>query len=254
MHPTDFSQGGIAQTGAQSPVSVVVIDYGLGNVRSVLNALEKFGADAKLSCNPEDLHTADGLILPGVGAFGDGMANLRNFGLIPHLNELVLEKKIPFLGICLGMQLLAQSSTEGGHHEGLGWLNASVVKLSGKAENKTLKIPHVGWNDVTIQRTCPALGLPGETKSYYFVHSYALHCHDESLITGLCNHGENFPAVVQKDNILAVQFHPEKSQKHGLDMLSNFLTVIRNNKIAGYASKPLPQTTSTKSSKREAAC
>lgn len=229
MHPTDFTNASLPQPGAQRPASVVIIDYGLGNVRSVVNALQALGAEVQISRNPEDFENAGGLILPGVGAFRDGMANLKNYALIPHLTEIVLHQKKPFLGICLGMQLLANSSKEGGYHEGLGWLNAEVVRLQSDTQNPPLKVPHVGWNDVTIQRTCPVLGLPGETKSFYFVHSYALQCYEPEMIAGTCNYGIEFPAVIQKDNILAVQFHPEKSQKHGLNLLANFLNVIRNN-------------------------
>lgn len=233
MHLTDFpkagGQGGALQSGDPHPASVVIIDYELGNVRSVANALQALGAEVKISRDPDELRAAGGLILPGVGAFRDGMANLHRFGLIPILNELVLEQKKPFLGICLGMQLLAKTSTEGGTQAGLGWLNADVIHLPVDPGNPSLKIPHVGWNDVKITRTCPVLGLPGEMQSYYFVHSYALHCHEPEMITGLCEHGIEFPAVVQKNNILAVQFHPEKSQKHGLNLLANFLNMIKNN-------------------------
>jgi len=255
MHPTDFNPAGMQPAGDQRPVSVVIIDYGLGNVRSVANALEFLGADVKISRDPEDLQATEGLILPGVGAFGDGMANLQRFGLIPHLNELALEKKKPFLGICLGMQLLAKSSAEGGYQEGLGWLNANVVKLSPTPQKPPLKVPHVGWNDVFVQRSCPVLGLPGETKSFYFVHSYALQCHNPEMIAGTCDYGVEFPAVVQQDNILAVQFHPEKSQKHGLNLLANFLNVIRNNASANYGQTINLETGHAPTyNKREAAC
>ena len=249
MHLSDFSPAGMPQSNGQDPVSVVIIDYGLGNVRSVANALQALGADVKLSRDPADFKAADGLILPGVGAFGDGMAQLRDLGLIPHLNEMVLQQQKPILGICLGMQLMAQSSTEGGRlHQGLGWLAADVVRFPTDLQNSdlihslatdqsrakskkcTLKVPHVGWNDVTVRRSCPVLGLPGTVQSYYFVHSYLLQCHDLELMAGSCKYGTEFPAVVQKNNMLGVQFHPEKSQKHGLALLGNFLHVARNNR------------------------
>jgi glutamine amidotransferase len=250
MHSTDFNPTGIQIPSKQSPVSVAIIDYGLGNVRSVANALQVLGAEVKISRNPQDFQEADGLILPGVGAFGDGMANLKQFGLIPHLNEMVLEQKKPFLGICLGMQLLAKTSTEGGLQEGLGWLDADVIRLGIQEENFSLKIPHVGWNDVTVRRTCPVLGLPGENKSFYFVHSYALHCHEPEIVTGTCEYGIEFPVVIQKNNILAVQFHPEKSQKHGLNLLANFLNMTRNKTLPNFS----PQSTQNRQKSSEAAC
>lgn len=235
-------------SGDETPASVVIINYELGNVRSVANALHALGADVKISRDPDELRAAGGLILPGVGAFGDGMANLERFGLIPLLNELVIEQKKPFLGICLGMQLLAKSSTESsgtkGNQAGLGWLNANVIRLPGDQGNPPLKVPHVGWNDVTVRRTCPVLGLPGATQSYYFVHSYALQCNEPEIIAGSCEYGIEFPAVVQKNNILAVQFHPEKSQKHGLNLLANFLNMIKNQTSTHYH-EPTNQTQKT---------
>jgi glutamine amidotransferase len=250
MHLTDFPKAGMPQSGDNRPASVVIIDYELGNVRSVANALHALGAEVKISRDPEDLRNAGGLILPGVGAFGDGMANLRRFGLIPLLSELVLEQRKPFLGICLGMQLLAKTSAEGGTQAGLGWLDADVVRLPENQGNSGLKVPHVGWNDVKITRTCPVLGLPGETQSYYFVHSYALQCHQPEIIAGLCEYGIEFPAVVQQNNILAVQFHPEKSQKHGLNLLANFLNVVKNNAPLHYH----PQALVTPKAIGEATC
>jgi glutamine amidotransferase len=250
MHFTDFTKSGMPQSGGKNPASVVIIDYELGNVRSVANALQAVGAQVKISRQPEDLRAADGLILPGVGAFGDGMANLQRFGLIPLLNELVLEQKKPFLGICLGMQLLANTSAENGELAGLGWLNADVVRLPADMGNLPLKVPHVGWNDVIVRRTCPVLGLPNAVQSYYFVHSYALQCHEPEIIAGSCEYGIEFPAVVQKNNIFAVQFHPEKSQKHGLNLLANFLTVVKNNADNRYT----PQSQPTKNPAGEATC
>lgn len=250
MHSTDFNPASMQFSVEQRPTSVAIIDYGLGNVRSVANALQVLGAEVKVSHNLQDLQEADSLILPGVGAFGDGMANLKQFGLIPHLNEIVLEQKKPFLGICLGMQLLAKTSTEGGQQTGLGWLDADVIRLDAYEKKFSLKIPHVGWNDVAVRRTCPVLGLPGENKSFYFVHSYALHCHEPEIITGTCEYGIEYPAVIQKNNILAVQFHPEKSQKHGLNLLANFLNMTRNKSFPNFSA---PNTQNREISS-EAAC
>jgi len=208
---------------SQPGVNVAIIDYDFGNVRSVANALESLGASVQISRDKDVLQAADALILPGVGAFGDGMANLKGFGLISILEELVLWQKKPFLGICVGMQLLAQTGFEGGEQAGLGWLDAEVIRL----ETPGLKVPHVGWNDVRTTQSSNLLGDVGAVHSYYFVHSYHLRCRDESVITGVCEYGVEFPAVIEQGNIFAVQFHPEKSQKHGLQLLSNFLALAQ---------------------------
>jgi imidazole glycerol-phosphate synthase subunit HisH len=208
---------------------IVVIDYELGNLRSVVNALEAVGANVKVSRNKNDLTMADGLVLPGVGSFGDGMANLRGFGLIPVLEELVLRQKKPFLGICVGMQLLSQKSYEGGEWAGLGWLDAQVVRFD--AESSGLKVPHVGWNDVISTQDNELLGKAGDRQTYYFVHSYYLQCAELQAVMGHCSYGVEFPAAIQKENIWAVQFHPEKSQKHGLKLLGNFLTMVKQRSV-----------------------
>lgn len=221
MHIADFLFGSGSSAMLSPGLNVVVIDYEFGNVRSVVNALEVLGAQVFLSRRESDLRAADCLILPGVGAFGEGMANLRRFGLVPILDELVLQQKKPFLGICVGMQLLAQKGYEGGEFEGLGWLDADVVRLD--VENKNLKVPHVGWNDVVATRDSALLGKAGEQQTFYFVHSYHLQSREPEIVIGQCEHGLCFPAVIQKENIVAVQFHPEKSQKPGLRLLANFL-------------------------------
>jgi glutamine amidotransferase len=259
MHPIDFSSAAsLPSEGVPTPVSVAIIDYGLGNVQSVANALSLLGAEVKVSRDIDSLHAADGLVLPGVGSFGDGMANLERFGLIPHLNELVLNRKKPILGLCLGMQLFAKNSQENGSHQGLGWLDADVVRLSGKNGEQTLKVPHMGWNDVTVTRTCPVLGLPGEVKTFYFVHSYVLQCRDAELTAGVCDYGQAFPAAVQQNNIVGVQFHPEKSQKHGLNFLANFLHMLRNQAFTsgeGFKNNATPQQNNpAPPSKRETSC
>jgi glutamine amidotransferase len=229
MQVTDFPLvTGLNTASAQRihGLNVVVIDYEFGNVRSVVNALEALGAQVLVSRHEVDLHRADCLILPGVGAFGEGMANLKRFGLVPVLNELVLQQKKPFLGICVGMQLLAKTGYEGGEFEGLGWVDADVVRLSPEnlpIENQPLKVPHVGWNDVTVCRDNTLLGKTGEQQTFYFVHSYYLQCREPEIVLGQCHYGLDFPAVIQKGNIAAVQFHPEKSQKHGLRLLANVL-------------------------------
>lgn len=212
---------------SQPGVNVAIINYEFGNVRSVANALESLGASVQISRDAEVLQSADALILPGVGAFGDGMANLRRFGLISTLEELVLVQKKPFLGICVGMQLLAKTGFEGGEQAGLGWIDAEVIRF----ETDGLKVPHVGWNDVRTTSNSKLLGNIEEIHSYYFLHSYHLRCYGMANVTGVCEYGVEFPAVMEQGNIFAVQFHPEKSQKHGLQLLSNFLSLTKPSEV-----------------------
>ncbi len=197
---------------------IAIIDYGLGNLTSVLNAFEKIGIPAKITSDSEEIEAAERIILPGVGAFGEGMENLRKTGLINVLKEEVLNKKKPFLGICLGMQLLFQKGYEGGEFEGLGWIKGAVVKFDGKE----LRIPHVGWNDVQCDLDSPILNGGRETQTFYFVHSYYVQPAEERLIVGNCNYGADFCAILQSGNIFGVQFHPEKSQQEGLEILRKF--------------------------------
>lgn len=198
---------------------VVIIDYNMGNVASVLKAFQKIGAEAIISHQPAEIEKATYLVLPGVGAFGDGMKNLQQCGLVGLLGEKVLKDKTPFLGICLGMQLLADSGTEFGNHTGLGWVRGSVVKLKGDA---ALRLPHVGWNDVAVEHSS-TLFAEVTDPNFYFVHSYHLECADADVTAATCTHGQPFTAALQQDNIMATQFHPEKSQTSGLQVLRNFL-------------------------------
>lgn len=200
----------------------IIIDYGMGNLFSVANALKYLGAEIKVSNRKDDLRNADRIILPGVGAFPDGMKNLKNLGIIESLEEEVFKNKKPFLGICLGMQLLAAEGEENGLTKGLGWIAGRVKRF--QVDEKQFRVPHVGWNDVFPQK--PSLLFAGlEKPIFYFVHSYHLVPEDPSVITATCDYGENFAAAIQKDNLFGVQFHPEKSQKDGLKLLKNFLVL-----------------------------
>lgn len=202
-------------------MKIIIINYGLGNLYSVLGAIRKIGYDAEISNNLKDIESADKLILPGVGAFADGMNNLNKLGLIKPLDYLVNDKKKPILAICLGFQLLSNSSTEFGLHEGLGWINASVEKIM--REKNKLRVPHVGWNDLyKIQRSELWYEIP-DNSLFYYVHSYHMKCNDENIIIGKCNYGSDLTAAIQKDNIYGTQFHPEKSQLHGLKIIENFI-------------------------------
>lgn len=211
---------------------IVVIDYGMGNLGSITKALQYVGADVVLSSDPAVIASADKIVLPGVGAFGDGMKNLSARMLIDVLRNEVLASKKPFLGVCLGMQLLAKKSYEFGEHEGLGWIDAGVKKLSpvpplqGEGEggvSRPLKVPHVGWNNVTFTREHPLLAGIANDADFYFVHSYIMHCADKALNVGTADYGGPVTAIIAKDNMFATQFHPEKSQRDGLQLLKNFV-------------------------------
>jgi glutamine amidotransferase len=200
---------------------IVVIDYGLGNIHSVIGAVEKLGHKAVSSSRIEDMEKADKLILPGVGAFSDGMANLKKLGLIEPLTKIVVEGKKPILGICLGCQLMCKESFEFGHHQGLGWIDASVIKL--EPNKKDLRIPHVGWDELKqAKQSLLFEGIP-EDALFYYTHSFHAKCHNQNLVIGECNYGGIFTAAFQDKNIFGTQFHPEKSQMHGLELLRNFL-------------------------------
>ncbi len=200
-----------------------IIDYGLGNLRSVAAAVKKVGFEPEITDNPERLEKAEKLILPGVGAFGDGMINLERKKLIPVLDSLVISNEKPILGICLGFELLCKKSYEFGEHEGLGWIDSQVVRFPSR--KGTLRVPHVGWNDLIQISPCPLFeGIPVDAL-FYHVHSYYMVCDDESVIKGKCEYGVKFVSVIQSRNIFGTQFHPEKSQYHGLKMLHNFLTL-----------------------------
>jgi imidazole glycerol-phosphate synthase subunit HisH len=197
---------------------VVVVDYGMGNLGSVVSAFNALGVACEASSEPKRLANASGIVLPGVGAFGAAMVNLRERGLDEALTEHVVSRKTPFLGICLGLQLIAQDSTEQGYAEGLGWIEGRVERIPVREHNP---VPHVGWNEVELSNGSPLFAGIGNLAHFVFDHSYQLRCASE-FVAATCNYGGNVVAAIQKDNICAVQFHPEKSQRHGLRMLRNF--------------------------------
>jgi glutamine amidotransferase len=200
---------------------ITVIDYGVGNLRSVAKALEAAGGRVCVSGDAADLRRAERLVLPGVGAFAAGMANLVETGLVDALTQEVRQEGKPLLAICLGMQLLTRESEEDGWHAGLGWLPARVVEFDTTASG--LKVPHMGWNEIVPRGEAPFFAGLGSKPIFYFVHSYHLACDDVAMIAATCDYGGLFPAVVRHANILATQFHPEKSQDDGLRLLRNFL-------------------------------
>ncbi len=213
---------------------IAIIDYGMGNLKSVVNAFNAIGEPARITNQAEEIRKASAIVLPGVGAFEDGMKNLRKLGILPLLEEEILEKKKPYFGICLGMQFLAQESREGGErshegggHAGFGWIPGAVVQI--QPSEKKYKVPHMGWNDLRMEKeSILYAGLP-EAPVFYFVHSFHLERTEENkeFITASCSHGAVITASIQKGNIFGVQFHPEKSQKAGLDLLKNFAAVAR---------------------------
>jgi glutamine amidotransferase len=203
---------------------ITIVDYGLGNLGSILNLLKKIGAPAKLSTSKLDIEKADKLILPGVGSFDNGMNLLRERDFIDVLNWKALEEKVPTLGICLGMQLLGNSSEEGSE-KGLGWIDANTIKFKFDTNNSHLKVPHMGWNLVKEVKKSILNQDIYEEPRFYFVHSYHVKCknpQDELLRT---NYGFEFTSAVEKGNIMGVQFHPEKSHKFGMQLLSNFNSI-----------------------------
>jgi imidazole glycerol-phosphate synthase subunit HisH len=198
-----------------------IVDYGMGNLLSVRHAIEWLGVEVKVCQDPQMLSEVERLVLPGVGAFRDCMKNLRNRGFVEILQEFVIEKGMPILGICLGMQAMALRSYEGGEHEGLGWFDAEVVRL--QPSDPAMRVPHVGWNEVICRQDSPIFaGLPTRP-DFYFVHSYYMKCSDEADVEAQCDYDGLFTASVRKNNIVATQFHPEKSQDYGLKVLENFL-------------------------------
>lgn len=204
---------------------IVIIDYGMGNLGSILNMLKYLKADAMISSNVSDIEKADKLILPGVGAFDNGMNNLQNLNLISCLEKKVLNQKTPILGICLGMQLFTKKSEEGSL-SGLGWIDAETVRFSLNKEKNNLKVPHMGWNSVTIRNTTSLFNNMSENAKFYFVHSYHVVCHNEEDILATTHHGYNIVSAFQSKNIFGVQFHPEKSHKFGMNLFNNFIEMI----------------------------
>lgn len=202
---------------------IAVIDYDAGNIKSVEKALLYLGQDVMVTRDPGTILGAEGVILPGVGAFGDAMGKLYAYGLVPIIRQCVQENK-PFLGICLGLQLLFESSEESPGVEGLGVLKGKVLRLSGESG---LKIPHIGWNDLRFPNPGRLFQGIQEGAYVYFVHSYYLKAEEESIVTATTEYGANVHASVEQGNVFACQFHPEKSSDVGMQILRNFVGVTK---------------------------
>ena len=202
---------------------IVIVDYGMGNLGSIVNMLKKIGARAKVSSDIDEIRSAEKLILPGVGAFDAGMKRLRELNLIETLNEEVIGKKKPVIGLCLGMQLITRKSEEGSE-TGLGWVDAETIRFRFDTQTANLKILHMGWNDVSIQREGTLFsGMSGTENRFYFVHSYHVVCHRSEDILATTHYGYDFVSALQHENVMGTQFHPEKSHKFGMRLLKNFV-------------------------------
>ncbi len=196
---------------------IVIIDYGAGNLRSVANALTRLGCQPKVTSRPRDLLNARAVILPGVGAAGETMKNLKTLGMVTPIRQFIGDGR-PFLGVCIGLQILFAGTEEGGWHECLGVIPGQVRKLPAG-----LKIPHMGWNQVKQIGSHPIFdGIPDEA-NFYFVHSYYVEPDDKSLVAGETEYGIRLCSVIARDNVIATQFHPEKSGELGLRMYGNFI-------------------------------
>ena len=205
-------------------IKIGIIDYGMGNIMSIKNALIHLDFDRiNLISNPQDFKDTDLIIIPGVGAFSDAMRNLKKQSLLEPLNKFVLHKKKPALGICLGMQLLLDYSYEGEGAKGLGWLKGEVKRLE---IDRSLSVPHMGWNNLKIKNDSSLFEGISNEDDFYFVHSYHANISQEYIIAE-CDYGGLFPAAIGLENILGFQFHPEKSQTKGLRLLSNSLTFLK---------------------------
>lgn len=196
---------------------IAIIDYGIGNLHSVLNAFKSLGFDAKVTSNKDEILSADKVVLPGVGAFGDAIDTFRARGFEPVIQEIV-KKNTPLLGICVGMQMLFDVSYEFGVHKGLGLLTGQIKKF----EDNHLKVPQIGWNTLEIVKDCPLMKGIKNGSHVYFVHSYRLSAADQEDIVAFTEYGVRYGAMVSKGNIYGTQFHPEKSGAVGLQILKNF--------------------------------
>lgn len=202
--------------------NIVIIDYDIGNVHSVYWALTFLGYKSVISRDPDTLRKADAYILPGVGAFGKAMINLEKFDLLELLDEEVLRKKKPFMGICLGMQILGNQSEESPGVEGLGWIDFNVETIPG---GEDLKVPHVGWNTLSVVDRRDLFKRIEEEPHFYFDHGYYANCSLDFVVAN-CDYGITIPAIVAKENILGIQFHPEKSQTNGLKLFRNYFNYL----------------------------
>ncbi len=203
-------------------MTVAIIDYGSGNLRSAAKAFERFARDVCVTSDPDAVRAADHVVLPGQGAFGDCRRGLGTLdGMLEALEDAVRHRGRPFLGICVGMQLMASAGLEHGRHEGLDWIPGEVVAL--QPDDPGLKIPHMGWNELRIRSRHPVLSGLADGTHVYFVHSYGFVAREPEDVIATTDYGGELTAIVARDNMVGTQFHPEKSQKAGLALIANFL-------------------------------
>ncbi len=203
---------------------IVIVDYGMGNLRSVQKKLKHVGVEAVISSEPKIIGNASKIVLPGVGHFAKAVKNIKDLGILEILNTKVLVDKTPILGICLGLQIMAKHSEEG-NAEGLGWFDADVVRFKVKDSLK-YKIPHTGWNNTTVEKESALFKALPLDSMFYFVHTYHIKCHNKEDILGTTEYEYKFTSAIQKGNIFGVQFHPEKSHDIGEKLIKNFVELI----------------------------
>ena len=196
---------------------LVIINYEMGNLMSISNMLKKLGHNSILSNKKKDISNASKLILPGVGAFDQAMKNIKSLGIYDVINDKVINDKTPILGICLGMQLLTKGSEEG-IEPGFGWINAKTIRF----KNTSLKVPHMGWNSVSIKKNSPLFDSENKVRRYYFVHSYYVEYDQLDHTLATTYYGDEFSSMLHEENIYGAQFHPEKSHNFGMEILDNF--------------------------------
>jgi imidazole glycerol-phosphate synthase subunit HisH len=205
------------------PQKLVIVNYGMGNLNSVKKAFARLKITATISSNPKDIEICDKIVLPGVGHFGRAMKNLEEMNLSDVTNEVVLVKKKPILGICLGMELMAKSSEEG-NAAGLGWFDAEIVKFQ-ISDKLRRKVPHTGWNQVSIEKESKLMKGINNLSEFYFVHSFHLRTKQLTDVLSSTNYEYDFPSAIEKENLFGVQYHPEKSHDVGLKLLENFVNL-----------------------------
>lgn len=208
----------------QKKTNISIIDYGMGNLRSIKNIFSRFNCNVKITSSYSDFLNSDAIILPGVGAFGKAMQNLSEMDLLDDLKKIVLDKKLPTLGICLGMQLFADSSDENGYHKGLGFIPGFVKKIDVSPDTH---LPHIGWNSIIKKKESPLFDDISNDSSFYFVHSYHYKC-ESKYVLATTDYEKDIVASINSDNIFGVQFHPERSQSKGLLLIKNFINLIPN--------------------------
>lgn len=197
---------------------ITIIDYGMGNLGSIANMIKKVGGRSKITSDLNEISDAEKLILPGVGSFDNGIKYLKNRGIFEVINDRVLNDKIPILGICLGMQLMTKSSEEG-VEKGLEWIDATTIRF----QSDLLKVPHMGWNTINVKKESKLFDEIESEKRFYFVHSYYVTAQNDDNILTSTNYGCNFVSSFENENIIGVQFHPEKSHKYGMNLIKNFI-------------------------------